>query len=374
MKANKKQLVSFLIFTIITYTSFSQTYTSWDDVETKRFGKESIFMSREDGKPLNGSYKISERSGAYADITFISGKINGVYTSYDFEGNKMSEATYESGKIEGKQVSYFQNGKVQEETFYKNGLKSGTWKTFNKKGEEIAVENYVNDKKDGKWIKKLKNPAENTLVTVTEFYKNGDATGHWEERLDDGKLRLEKEYSAPTDYIEKTYYPNGKISHEITVKDRQKNGKASYYTPEGLIQYKINYDNDNIVYREDYFENGVLQKKTSYKYGKINGLYERYNEDGVKIEEGHRKDTYKDGIWKIFEGKKGRLTSEINYTNNKPNGTAKFYDTKSKTVTQEGQYLNGKQHGQWKHYDASGELTKEVEYDKGREVSEKTYN
>ena len=136
----------------------------------------------------------------------------------------------------------------------------------------------------------------------------------------------------------------------------------------------MNYENDHIVYKEKYFENGVLETKTSYKYGKVNGLYERYNEDGIKITEGTRKDTYKEGIWKIFEGKKGRLISEINYENNKPNGSAKFYDSKSKSLKEEGQYLNGKQDGKWKSYDPSGELTKEVEYEKGRQISEKSYN
>ena len=373
MKIHKKHWVTFLTC-IITSISFSQNYTSWNDVETKRFGKETIYTSQTDSKPLHGSYKISENSGAYADINFVNGKIDRAYISYDFNGNKMSEATYKAGKIEGKQVSYFQNGKVQDETFYKNGLKEGTWRTFNKKGEQIVLENYANDKKEGKWVKQLKYPADNMVVTATEYYKNGEPTGHWKELLDDGKLRSEKKYSAPTSYVEKTYYPNGKLSSEITIEDRKKNGVASYFTPEGLTKHKVNYENDHVIYKEQYFENGVLEAKTSYKYGKVNGLYQRYNQDGIKITEGTRKDTYKEGIWKIYEGKKGRLISEINYKNNKQNGSAKFYDSKSKRVSQEGQYLNGKQDGQWKTYDASGELIKEVEYGKGRKISEKTYN
>jgi len=249
MKIRIKQLINF-IACILTCVSFAQNYTSWDDVETKRFGKESIFISSIDDKPLHGSYKISERSGAYADINFVNGKIDGVYTTYDFDSNKISEATYKAGKIEGKQVSYFQNGKIQEETFYKNGLKDGVWKSFNKKGEELSREQYKDDKKEGKWTKILKNPAENTIINVTEFYKNGDPSGHWEERLDDGKLKTEKMYSFPTDYVEKNYYPNGKLSNEITMKDRNKNGIASYFTPEGLLEYKVNYDNSTVIYKE----------------------------------------------------------------------------------------------------------------------------
>jgi len=363
-----------LIISFVYYTGSAQNYTSWDEIETKRFGKETIFTSRNDNKPLHGNYKISETSGAYADINFKNGKIDGIYISYNSGGNKISEAIYKEGKVEGKYISYFNNGKTQEETFYKNGLKQGTWLTYNKKGEKIKEENYKDDSREGKWIKILKNPAENTTSKVIEFYKDNEPTGRWEERLTDGKLKWEKKYNAPTDYIEKKYYPNEKLSSEVIIKDRRKNGIASYFSQEGILQYKINYNNNNIIYQEDYFENGVLKSKKSYKYGVINGAYEEYNEDGIKIKEGTRKDTYKEGVWKIYEGKKGRLSCEITYKNDNENGPAKFYDTNAKRVEREGQYLNGKKHGIWKHYDLAGELVKEVEYSKGKQVSEKKYN
>ena len=373
MNIGKKQIALFIVC-IITYTSFAQNYISWDEVATKKFGKEIIYSLKADKSSLNGNYKISEKSGAYADITFKNGKIDGSYVSYDFEGNKEGEANYKEGKIEGKQISYFQNGDVQEETFYINGLKDGTWKIFNKKGEQIATEHYKNDKKDGKWVNKVKNLDENITLIRTEYYNEGKAIGTWEERIVGGNVRSEKKHSTPTDYVEKVYFPNGKLSKEIQVKDHRKNGISSFFNAEGLLQHKINYENDNVVYQEKYFENGGLKSKTSFKYGKVNGPFEEYNEDGIKIIEGTRKETYKEGIWKIYEGRKGRLSSAIMYTNGKPNGSAKFYDHSSKTITREGQYLHGKQHGVWKHYDPSGELTKEVAYDKGRQISEKKYN
>lgn len=363
-----------LVLLFINHVGFAQTYTSWDEVDSKRFGKETIFTSISDRKPLNGDYKISEKSGAYADIQFKNGKINGSYISYDSNGKKMSEANYKEGKIEGKQTSYFQNGKIEEETFYKNGLKEGAWLTYNKEGKKIREENYKNDQKEGKWIKILKTPQQNTTSKVIEFYKNNDPTGTWEERLTDGKLKWERRYSAPTDYSEKRYFPNGKVSSEEIIKKRKKNGVASYFSPEGLLQHKINFNNDHIVYKEEYFENGILKKKTSYKYGAINGPYELYNEEGIKIKEGNRKNTYKEGIWKVYEGKKGRLFSEITYKNDKENGLGKFYNTDAKRLEREGKYLNGKKDGIWKHYDMAGELAKEIEYKKGRKVSVKKYN
>jgi len=369
----KHKIVWFLLI-IGLVNGYSQEYLSWNEITTKRFGKETIYMLTEDKKPLSGAYKVSESSGAYADINFKNGKIDGSYISYDFIGNKESEATYKEGKIYGKQSSYFQNGKVQEVTNYKNGLKDGTWLSYNKKGEIIRTENYKDDKKEGKWTNQSKDPVKNTTSIVTKYYKNDQPTGNWERRLTDGKLVWEELYSAPKDYVKKSYFPNGKLSEELTIKDRRKNGLATYFTPEGILNYKIKYDNDAIIYKEKYYKNGTLNSKTNYKYGAINGLYEKFNEEGIKIKEGNRKDTYKEGVWKIYEGKKGRLRSEITYKNDNQNGLAKFYNTNANSIAKEGQYLNGKQHGTWKHYDMAGELIKEVEYDKGREISEKKYH
>ncbi|WP_299840203.1 toxin-antitoxin system YwqK family antitoxin [uncultured Tenacibaculum sp.] len=369
-----KYLILFLFSSFLFTTLNAQIYTSWNEVQTKRFGKETIYISKEDNKPLNGAYKIAETSGAYADITFKNGKIDGTYISYDFAGNKSSEANYINGKIDGKQISYFQNGKIQEETYYKNGQKNGTWLTYNRQGKVYRTEQYKNDKKEGKWVKELKNVQDNTKSVIIEFYKNNEPTGRWEERLTDGKLKWEKVHSSPTNYIKKSYHLNGKIAQELQIKNRRKNGITTHYTPEGILRYKINYDNDYITYEEKYFENGTLESKTNFKYGKRNGVYTKFNEDGVKIQEGQYVDTFKSGIWKTFEGKKGRQISALTYKNGKLNGIGKFYNLKSKTVEMQGNYVSGKKHGMWKHYDASGELTKEIEFNKGKQISEKTYN
>lgn len=371
----KKSIFKLVVLFIIigSHLTYSQVYLSWGDVETARFGKETIYKSKEDNKPLNGPYKISETSGAYADITFKNGKIDGSYISFDFAGNKESEVAYVDGKAEGKNTAYFQNGKVESESFYKNSEKIGTWKTFNKKGEIISTENYKEGAKEGKWTRTLRNPSENTTSIVTEYYKNDKPTGNWEERYTDGQLLWEEIYSAPTDYIKKTYHRNGKLAEERYVEDRKKNGITSFFTPEGILEFKLNYDNDTVVYKEAYYENGILESKTSYKFGTVNGLYQRFSEEGIKIKEGQYKDTYKDGVWKIYDKKKGRLISEISYANDNENGDCTFYN-KAKTPSLKGQYLNGKKDGVWKEFDLAGDLVKETEYDKGKQVSEKSFN
>jgi len=368
-----KTKIATLITLCLTMHIQAQAYLTWNEVETQKFGKEVIFKTKSDNKPLQGGYKISETSGAYADLSFKNGKIEGEYSTYDFDGRIESVATYIGGKINGKSISYYQNGDVASEYYYKNNEPDGTWKDYNKKGKIRATQNYKNGKKEGKWTRILKNPAKNTTAIVTEFYRNDEPFGHWEQRLDDGKLNWEQDYTSGVDYIKKTYYPNGKLAEELTIKNRRKNGITKNYTQEGILLYKIEYDNDHVIFQEAYYDNGQLKSSTHYKYGAINGPFVFYNEDGVKTIEGKHKDTYKDGIWKKFDEKKGRLLRETTYKNDVKNGLCKHYN-KAKKVSLEGLYSNGEKDGIWKCYNLAGDLTKEIEYRKGKEISTKKYN
>lgn len=369
MKKNTIIAALFIISSML-----SQQYTSWDNVKTQRFGKETIYSLHSDQKPLNGEYKISERSGAYAHLTFKNGKIDGSYISYDFQGNKISEANYKEGKVFGKSVSYHQNGKLEQESYYLNSLKEGTWLSYDRKGKVKSTERYKNDKKNGEWTRIVKNPAENTTATITENYKQGKPIGHWEERLKEGLLVWEKNFTSPTDYNEKKYYKNSIIASDIKYVDRKKEGLANFYTKEGLINYKIKYEKDVIIYKEEYYKNEILKLREHYKYGKRNGDYVKYSSLGFKLEEGTRKDTYKSGVWKCYDEKGGNLFSEITYDNDIANGKAKIYNTTVNRLQQEGDYLHGNKHGVWKHYTPAGKLEKEIEYDKGKQLTEKRYN
>ena len=47
---------------------------------------------------------------------------------------------------------YFENGKVQQEGFFKNGKLEGIWISFDINGNKLSVANYENGEKTGKWL------------------------------------------------------------------------------------------------------------------------------------------------------------------------------------------------------------------------------
>ena len=51
-----------------------------------------------------------------------------------------------------KTTYYFENGKLQQEGFFKNGKLEGIWISFDVNGNKLSVANYENGEKVGKWL------------------------------------------------------------------------------------------------------------------------------------------------------------------------------------------------------------------------------
>ncbi|MBC7748674.1 MAG: membrane-binding protein [Methylotenera sp.] len=51
-----------------------------------------------------------------------------------------------------KTTYYYENGKVQQEGFFKNGKLEGIWISYDVNGNKLSVANYENGEKNGKWL------------------------------------------------------------------------------------------------------------------------------------------------------------------------------------------------------------------------------
>ncbi len=366
----KNSLLTIILLAILTVTDAQTNYLMWSDVNTAQFGKEVLFRDS-NNKFLNGSYKIAENNGSYSEVSFNQGKMIGDKKDYDFNGKLEHFTQFKDGEIHGKSTAYHQDGSIDEEGFFDNGEKDGTWKTFDKKGVLRNTEKYIKGKKNGTWIQKLYYPQTGMNTTVTKYYKNDKAIGTWQEIDEEEKLRWTKIYSSDTDYEEKEFYPNQKLSSIENYVDRKLEGSATYYNQDGILLSKRNYKKGHVIFENEYFENGNLKQVTYYKYGNKEGVFEKYNEEGIKRKEGTYKNGYKHGEWRHYDSE-GELVTTHTYENDVKNGISKTYNEAAR-VASEGVYVNDERDGLWKFHKMNGKLLKEVEYKLGKEVSEKKY-
>ncbi len=364
-----KYLIAILLLS--SNLAFGQTLLMEREVEVQIFGKE-VFHKDSDGKLLEGHYKIASILGNYSDVHFKKGKKHGKETDYDSSDRVEKTATYKNGRTEGTYTMFHQNGKVSRKGEFVAGEEEGEWRYFNRDGELMATENYKNGKKHGKWWKKMYRSGGQETTFVTEKYENGQHVGHAEEKGEDGKLKWEREYVDSQNYSNKEYFSNGKIKKENYIKSYKIDGKELIYNQLGVLLTERVFNEGQLGKATFFYENSNKESVHNYKHGKRDGLYQEYTDTGIKIEEGNFKDNYKNGVWKAYDDESGSLLSKTYYEAGVKHGSIIKYNEANK-VSVEGTYKNGEKHGIWKHYNLSGQLTEEVEYELGREISRKEY-
>ena len=230
--------------------------------------------------------------------------------------------------------------------------------------------------------------------SVNRTNSNGDKVGYWIEKTADitykGEYRANKKVKNwigfyPNNMISKIEYFNngvkdgisiqfdkkGKISVIENFKNGLAHGQTIYYsqygeTPSSEAEYT--FGKKNGVYRQ-YYENGKIQEESWFQDDLKNGISIWNNKNGVLIAEYKYKAGNFDGLQKTFYAK-DTLQSVENYKNNQLSGESVEYYRNGK-VKLSGNYINGQKDGPWTEYNESGKVEKVVRYKNGAELNKK---
>lgn len=194
-----------------------------------------------------------------------------------------------------------------------NGNKNGLWRgiykdTKNLKyegtfdhGKEVGVFTFFDNKKTKTVIATREfNPKDNSAYTV--FYdqiKNKVSEGKVVNKLYEGQwkyyhkasksiMAIENYSKGKLEGLRSVFYPNGKIAEELFYKNNLKNGVYKRYTESGIIIEESNYKNDQY--------DGLATFRDA--------------DDGNIVSKGKFFNGKKAGIWQFFE--KGKLVKEMN--------------------------------------------------------------
>jgi antitoxin component YwqK of YwqJK toxin-antitoxin module len=88
---------------------------------------------------------------------------------------------------------------------------------------------------------------------------------------------------------------------------------------------------DSLVFVQFKHKNGVVSSEGYLHKGKPDGYWKTYNEQGLLISEGNRKDYLLDSVWKFYTN--NELTSEICYKEGKRNGLTKIFSADETSIT-----------------------------------------
>lgn len=359
------------------------------------------------GKP-EGYWKTYYPSGSLKSEGYRKNHLlDSIWNFYSEEGVLLSTITYEKDKREGITKNYSSEGFLVSQIPYKNDLKHGVAYQFYENNGLKSVTHYLNGKKDGMAYEYNR---EGLIVRISEFEKdfivrtevinqtdkNGEKEGMWKEFYPDSTYQVKqegtylkgvkhgyfREYSksgvllSTTKYeygevvenaeelqnleIKTTYHSNGAIKSVKSFKDGLQEGVEKTYDPQGnIVQSKI-YSNGKLLgegivdaegikqgdWKEYYPRSGKLRAEGAYKNGARIGKWTFYFENG-KIEQ---KGTYREGglphgLWTWYYPS-GQILREEEFRLGKEDGYIREYDPVGNVITK-GQFLDGYEEGEW---------------------------
>lgn len=353
-----------------------------------------VLKAQENAVVADGFNRFYHANGTVASEGMMrDGKPDGYWKTYDENGKLKSEGNRKNFELDSLWNFYDENGNITLQINYLNGKKEGIRKTIRE--NEIIEENFSNDVKHGLTIYRFPDGA----VMRTINFDNGLENGFAREFDRDGTVITMIEYRrgfvVDRENINrkdrnglkqgkwKFFYPDGKVKTEGVYRDDKRNGYFKEYDEKGMLTDVSKYVNDirqeevselvKLDVRTDYYPDGKVKTRASYKGNTPEGIRREYAQtgevvaaytykNGTLIGEGIVDDEgMRDGPWKEFY-EDGQLRSEGVYRNGNRIGKWRFYHPDG-ALEQEGNYNNqGNTNGLWKWYYANGLLLREENF------------
>ena len=232
-------------------------------------------------------------------------------------------------QVEKERIAMIKRGEIT--AVFNGGIKSNntqdviTSELAKSPGKFIEL---VSDMIDGKFRKKPR-------IEIDDYYLSFDQLF-----IQDINLNSKKTIPIDGPFIDKQYYPGGKLSTEYSYLNGALSGISKQYDEDGELNAELSYEN-NVLNGKSvfYFNDGKVSKEVNYVDGKEDGPYKEYFSNG-------------------------RLHLEIKYTQGKRDEYFREYFENGQLKYAES-YLNGKLHGVSKEYYPNGELKFEMQYKNG---------
>lgn len=163
-----------------------------------------------------------------SEMNYIGNKLDGISVWWYENGNKQLEISYKNGLTEGKLTRWSASGTKTLEELYAKGLRNGKSTTWDENGNRIEEKNYTNDTLDGKYI--FRYPT--GMVKIEGVYLKGLFQGKWEYFNETG-LKVGEGNFTKGSGKQQAFSRNGKLSHEVTYRNNEKDGPETWFDTEG---------------------------------------------------------------------------------------------------------------------------------------------
>lgn len=241
----------------------------------------------------DGSYERHFNTIEYEKGTYVAGRREGEFQTYDDAGKVRVSRPYRNGSLDGTVRYFYRDGSIANEDGFRNGIEHGPQRDFRQgETEPYQYENYFDGRRHGEQLRLISCDEGEYYERCT--YDHGEPTGEFVQTwVDGGHIKERVLYGAngkEGEWFET--WPDGSRRAEKTYVGGRAEGKATNYYPDGKVSRVCHYKNGRIEGALTYFNQSTGKKISEYNYidGLQEGSYRIWSEDGKLREEGVHKD------------------------------------------------------------------------------------
>jgi antitoxin component YwqK of YwqJK toxin-antitoxin module len=331
---------------------------------------------------FKGSYKNDQKDGIWEKYydngqldykgSFNNGKKDGYWEEYFDNGQLMYKGSYKNGFRDGIWEWYFGNGKLHSSSSYKNGELIKKLDESEQPKKKLFIPRKLSGE-DSRWAQWNKEQPIVDGLRINQYNINtGKKEGIWEKYYDNGQLMYKGSFNnGKKDGYWEWYFDNGQLMYKGSYKNGKEEGYWEEYYDNGQLAYKGSYKNGKLIKKLDESEQ---PKKKLFIPRKLSGEDSRWAQwnkeqpivDGLRINQYNINTGKKQGIWEEYYDN-GQLAYKGSYKNGKEEGIWKWYHNNGQ-LDYKGSYKNGFRDGIWEEYFSDGDFWYEGEWDNGKYI------
>ncbi len=219
-------------------------------------------------------------------VTFVGGKLDGVWTISDSSQRKIMEVAYREGKRHGLSAWYYPDSSRMREQYFNEGVLDGTLTEWDERGRETRRDEYVKGRR---------------VITDTTTYRPQ------QKKSEITYLDPLLELAGPDDWWEAT------PAAFKSVGKRVEHGPCGTWYENGQPQMQGQYQNGKRVGQWTWWHpNGMKQLAGRFEDDKKVGQWTWWHTNGLKAIEGNYQSDAPAGIWNWWD-EQGQKTDTRNY-------------------------------------------------------------
>lgn len=183
---------------------------------------------------------------------FLNDNPVGEFRYYSEDGKLKTVINHGSDGIHSTTRMYDEKGVLKANGFFSGQRKDSLWTLCDASGRKIAEERYKNGLPDGMWITYF---AADSVTAQIQMWKMGSRDGLYREFFQSGSVKFEMNYAEDRPHgVVQGWLPEGVLQFKGNYNNGVKDGEWLFYTAKGELKKKEVYQKGALLISETYIE------------------------------------------------------------------------------------------------------------------------